>query len=101
MSKNVFLCGAISADKNYMDKFYNAETTLTALGYTVFNPIMLPEKLDCDIWVRITYEMINVSDIIVIFDDWTFSLRARSEVAYALDKNKNLIRYRDITSDKV
>lgn len=101
MNKTVFLCGAISADKNYTEKFYGAETKLTALGYTVLNPIMLPANLEIADWLRITFEMVEVADIVAIFDDWTFSLRARSEVAYALDKNKNLIRYRDITSNKV
>lgn len=96
MSKTVFLCGAISADKNYLDKFYGAETKLTALGYTVLDPIMLPAKLDYDVWLRITFEMVEVADLIVLFDDWITSLRGRSEVRYALDKDKELIRYQDI-----
>lgn len=96
MSKIVFLCGAISADENHVDKFYDAETKLIALGYTVLDPIMLPAKLNYDIWLRITFEMVEAADLIVLFDDWTASLRARSEVRYALDKDKELIRYQDI-----
>ena len=41
----LFLCGAITFDENYLDKFYDAETKLTSLGFTVFNPAMLPENL--------------------------------------------------------
>lgn len=96
MSETVFLCGAVSADKNYLDKFCDAETKLTALGYTVLNPILLPANLGIPDWLRITFEMVDISDIVVLFDDWTASLRARSEVQFALKQDVKIVRYNDI-----
>lgn len=100
MSNIVFLCGAISEDKSYTDKFYEAETLLSRLGYTVLDPIMLPETLGIPGWLRITTAMIKVCDAIVIFDDWVDSVRGRSEVLTALNLDKDILNYKDIVKGK-
>ena len=96
----LFICGAITFDENYLDKFYDAETKLTSLGFTVFNPAMLPENLELEKQVSVTYAMVDASDEVVLFDDWVYSSRGKRQVRYAIEKCKPMVRYEEIIKGK-
>lgn len=63
-------------------------SNLTARGYTVLNPALLPDGLTYEQHLHISFAMLRVADEIYLPDDWQYSQAAKAE--YALAKKRGL-----------
>lgn len=82
----VFISGKISGRLNYYEDFGEVEAYLRAEGNLVLNPAMLPENLEHDDYLRITFAMIDVAKCVYMMDGWHDSVGARMELEYAIAK---------------
>ena len=87
----IYIAGAITDDPDYQDKFDKAEAELTALGYTVLKPSVLPsDGFSHEEYITITKAMISVCEGVYFLADWVHSKGCLIELDYALANNKKL-----------
>jgi hypothetical protein len=97
IKKVVFISGMISDDKDYQEKFAEAEKTLTEQGYIVLNPAKaIPSEFIWSKAMMICFAMIREADGIVLLPDWEQSAGARSEKSHAEYHNKFVLYYEDL-----
>lgn len=82
--KTVFLCGKISGDKWYKEKFACACTWLEGAGYVVMNPAVLPDHgFTHDQYLSVTLSMMCCCDAVCLLPDWKQSPGAKIETDVA------------------
>jgi len=86
--KKIYLCGMITGDPNYMEKFAAAERMLRAEGYIILNPTILPQELAYSEYFPPRFGMIEISDDLFMFLDWIKSRGAKNEYFRALSQEK-------------
>lgn len=74
-----YIAGKITGDKNYHGKFTRAEDFLSAQGYVVINPAILPEGMKPSDYMRICISMVESSDVVCFLPDWEESAGAKLE----------------------
>lgn len=80
IKKVVFISGMISDDKDYQEKFAEAENTLTEQGYIVLNPAKaIPNEMSWESSMDICMAMIKKSDVVCFLPDWWDSKGAKLE----------------------
>jgi nucleoside 2-deoxyribosyltransferase len=84
----VYIAGKITGLDNYKELFAAKEKELTGLGYSVINPAILPIGFEHHEYMHICYSMIDVCDMVVFLDNWSDSVGAKLEMAYAFKLGK-------------
>lgn len=95
----IYISGAITGTTDYMERFTNAETTLSNKGYSVLNPaklnIMLPEDTTHEEYMMMSLTMLSMCDAIYMLTGWQQSRGANMELGYAKAKKLDVI-YEDL-----
>lgn len=91
----IYISGKISGTTDYMDRFALAEKQLQSEGYTVVNPAAvmssLPQSMPYELFMDLSYAMINYCDVIYMLPDWLESRGAKLERKYAMRKGLGVI----------
>lgn len=95
MKTKIYLAGKITGDPNYREKFKSAARVLTALGYVVLNPAILPDGLSEPGYMRISLTMLEESDMTVFLPDFQESKGALIEQAWCQRTGKPWAMYED------
>jgi hypothetical protein len=86
-SKKLYICGRVSGDENYQQKFNNAEVELRAAGYTdIVNPTrMCTPETDWRSAMKIVLKAMLDCDGLALLPDWENSRGACLECDLADD----------------
>jgi len=91
----IYLSGAITGTKDYMERFQAMEEKLTQDGYIVFNPAavnsMMPEGTTYEEYMRVSLTLLDMCDAIYMMDGWRDSKGANREYGYALAKDMTIV----------
>lgn len=84
--KDVYLCGAISKDPNYKEKFMKAQRALQAAGYKVSNPIIFcGRETDWNTCMRKCLRVLTRKKYLAYIDDKIVSRGASMEMQVAVE----------------
>jgi hypothetical protein len=82
--RKLYLCGRITGDDNYRDKFLKAENRLYGAGYHPVNPAALvPPDTDWRSAMRTAISFMLVCDGVALLPDWKESKGAKIEARLA------------------
>ncbi|MGN0481293.1 MAG: DUF4406 domain-containing protein [Lachnospiraceae bacterium] len=88
----VYISGAITGTKDYLERFANAEKELTE--HQVLNPAAvcarLPE-LDYEEYMTVAFTMLSMAEAIYMLPAWQQSKGANREYGYAIGKGIKII----------
>ena len=87
----LFISGPVTGVKNYKRKFRRIERKMTAKGYQVLNPAILPSWMKHEDAMHICYGMIDVADAVLFTDGWLYSTGCRLEHDYSTAARKNIL----------
>jgi len=82
--KKIYICGKVSGDPFYREKFLEEEIRLAALGYKPINPTaIISHKTEWAVAMRIAIRAMLLCDGISLLPDWKKSRGAKIEVRLA------------------
>lgn len=88
----VYISGAITGTKDYMERFAKAEAELANRGYSVINPAAVNSRLPKDTlyeeYMNMSICMLDMCDVIYMLKGWEKSCGANREYGYALASDK-------------
>lgn len=84
----IYIAGRITGDKNYKEKFDNAEKMLKEQGHIIMNPSILPLGFNYEDYMTIGFEMLNACDAIYMIPGWFCSGGAKREWLHAKETHK-------------
>lgn len=91
----IYISGPITKDKNFYNKFIEAERLLKEQGYEVINParigVMLPKSFSHGDFMDIDYVLIQKCDVIYMLRGYISSSGAKNELEYARDHGLKVI----------
>lgn len=87
---NVYIAGKITGQKEYKQKFKEAEDTLHNMGHLVMNPAILPAGFSHMEYMRICFSMLDACDAVYMLDNWHNSPGACMEFEYAKMQKKTI-----------
>ena len=91
----VYISGPITKDKDFYNKFLNAEKRLKAEGYEVINPakigLMLPKSFEHKDYMDIDFALMQKCDAIYLLKGWRASIGSVNEVSYAKERNMKIL----------
>ena len=94
--KTVYLAGPITGDPNYKEKFAAAEAVLSAAGYIVLNPAILPYPAFAhDQYMQICFAMLDACAAACFMPGWEQSPGAAREHQRAKADGKRIIYFAD------
>ena len=95
-TKTVYLAGQITGDEGYYNKFLAAAKNLTAAGFAVMNPAVLPEDgFSCEAYMRISGAMQKECEAVCFLPGWLKSRGARAEYIQATVDEQEVFEYAD------
>lgn len=86
----VYLAGPITGIADYRDRFAAAEEALTAAGYIVLNPAVLPCGFTHAAYLRMTCAMLAECDMFMLLPGWEQSKGTLIELSKAIAHQKKL-----------
>ena len=91
----IYISGPITKDKNFYNKFIEAEKRLKEAGYEVINParigVMLPKSFEHKDYMDIDFALIQKCDAIYLLKGWRASIGSVNEVSYARQRDMKII----------
>ena len=91
----VYISGPITKDKDFYEKFNNAETKLKEAGYEVVNPakigVLLPTSFTHGDYMDIDYALMQKCEVIYLLKGWKTSLGAVNELSYARQRGMKIL----------
>ena len=91
----VYISGPITKDKNFYNKFIEAEKQLKEQGYEVVNParvgVILPKSFNYGDYMDIDYVLIQKCDAIYMLRGYISSTVAKNELAYAREHGLKVV----------
>ena len=95
MGDVVYISGKITGTTDYLERFDSAERFLREQGYEVINPARVMEPISVDmpyeLFMDMSFVMINYCDVIYMLPDWVESNGARKERRHAMDRGLKVI----------
>ena len=91
--KSVYICGKITGDPAYREKFFAAECELRRRGFSVMNPACLPSGFRHHQYMRICFAMIEACDALCMLPCYENSCGANTEIGFAGAKGKAIFNY--------
>jgi len=89
--KTVYLAGKITGDPHYRRKFNAAARELTAAGFVVLNPAILPYPgFEYEAYMRITTAMLDECEAVYFLPDWRVSKGASYEYNRAMANGQDI-----------
>lgn len=93
--KKVYISGKITGTKDYMERFAECEKKLTEQGYSVINPAkvnaMLPQDTEYDEYMKMSFTMLEMCDMIYMMNGWSTSNGACMEYDKARELGKEIM----------
>lgn len=93
--KKVYISGKITGTKDYMERFAECEKKLTEQGYSVINPAkvnaMLPQGTEYDEYMKMSFTMLEMCDMIYMMNGWSTSNGACMEYDRAKELGKEIM----------
>ena len=94
--KTVYLAGKITGDPQYKKKFFRAAHELTAAGFVVLNPAMLPPSgFEYAAYIRMSAAMLDECEAACFLSDWKDSEGAVSEHRRAAAQGKEIFFFEE------
>lgn len=93
----LYIAGKITGDSNYLEKFAKAEKEILKIyNCETINPanLRLPKSCTWDDSMRITLQMLDLADGIILLPDWRESPGACMECGYALKAEKKIFHHK-------
>ena len=93
----IYISGAISNNKNYMEDFERAEDYLGKEfpKAEIINPALvnsfLPKSTTHEEYMKMSFLMLDMADAIFMMKNWKTSCGASQEYGYALAKDKTIL----------
>ena len=91
----VYISGPITKDKNFYNKFIEAEKQLKEQGYEVINParigVMLPKSFEHKDYMDIDFALMQKCDAIYLLKGWRASIGSVNEVSYAKQRDMKIL----------
>ena len=91
----IYISGKITGTTDYLERFDRAEKKLLAEGYTVINPARvmepIPKSMHYDLFMELSFVMIEYCDAIYMLPDWKDSRGAKLEHQFAIEKGLEII----------
>jgi len=82
--KTIYICGKVTGDPNYKEKFLKEENRLLSFGYEPANPAALvPSNEDWSKAMKATIRIMLLCDGVSLLPDWKKSKGAKIEVKLA------------------
>lgn len=89
--ETVYISGAITDQPAYQTRFRRAKQRLKSLGYSVFNPTVMPGGLPYESYLKIGKAMIEEVDIVFMLSGWERSEGAKIEYNHAIEHGKVIL----------
>ena len=87
----IYISGAITGTTDYMERFADAESELSAMGWEVVNPAkvnaQLPSSFEWVDYMRVSLAMLSLCDAIYFIPGWRESKGAWAESVWAANHN--------------
>jgi len=94
MKRTVYLAGRITGDPYYFSKFYEAEKALTADGFIVLSPAILPPSgFEWEQYMHVSGAMLDICTSACFLPDWNESRGARLEHDRAIAQGKDVFYF--------
>lgn len=94
--ETVYLAGRITGDPFYKTKFYETARELTAAGFIVVDPAMLPAHgFTWEAYMRMSSAMLEECVAVCFLPDWTESRGATWEYGRAAATGKRIFMFED------
>lgn len=93
----IYISGPITGEKDYMERFMNAETRINKVTYgdVIINPAYilsaLPDGTSHDIYMSVAMKLLELADTIALLDGWENSEGCKEEVRYAIKQDYLII----------
>lgn len=93
----IYISGPIAGQKDYLDRFMNAETRIEKVTNddVIINPAYilsgLPEGTSHDTYMDVSMKLLELADTIALLDGWENSEGCREEVKYAVKQDYLII----------
>ena len=91
----VYISGPNTKDKNFYNKFIEAEKQLKEAGYEVINParigVMLPKSFEQKDYMDIDFALMQKCDAIYLLKGWRASIGSVNEVSYAKQRDMKIL----------
>lgn len=89
--KKIYVAGKITGRPEYKTEFMDTETFLTAMGFKVMNPSIMPEGFEQSDYLHVCTAMIDVCDAVYFLPTWIDSKGSHYEMGYAKGKGKRVL----------
>mgnify|MGYP003595128157 CR=1 FL=1 len=84
----IFLSGAISSRQDtYKDDFNEVEEALKDLGFTCYNPTVIPSDTEWSVAMEQTLRVLQHVDCVFVLQDWELSVGTKTEISKARTLN--------------
>ena len=91
----VYISGAITGTKDYMERFSKAEEMIRNSGYVPVNPAkvnaQMPDGTKYGTYMEMSHVMLKSCDVVYMLNGWERSNGARSEFALAIVHKKTIV----------
>lgn len=99
--ETVYLAGKITGDPFYKSKFYEAARELTAAGFIVLDPAMLPAQgFTWEAYMRMSSAMLEECAAVCFLSDWTESRGATWEYGRAAATGKRIFMFEEWRAER-
>ena len=93
---NIYIAGKITGlpKDEYQKAFAKAEALIVSMGHTPINPLNhVPQNISYDDQMHICYSLIDISQAVMMLENWVDSPGATKELIHAAKQEKKILYY--------
>lgn len=93
---NIYIAGKITglSKEEYQKAFAEAEALIISMGHTPINPLNhVPQNIPYDDQMHICYSLIDISQAVMMLENWVDSPGATKELIHAATQEKKILYY--------